>query len=175
MQTEASLNYILGSISECSARALAKHLSNRRSTYAIICNMPTLSHTFLASLHEGFSDLPKHKRVSGHPQLLLQSLLRVSVRPTTSFYRGFQCDPQLPFIEGFSATHNFPLSRVSVRPTTSFYLIIFYSSLLLQLTQSYSSIPLKITHAQPSIPMQITSPVAHRRSLHVSSQSSIGT
>ena len=101
MQTEASLNYILGSISECSARALAKHLSNGRSTYAIICNMPTLSHTFLASLHEGFSDLPKHKRVSGHPQLLLQSLLRVSVRPTTSFYRGFQCDPQLPFISLF--------------------------------------------------------------------------
>ena len=51
-------------------------------------------------------------------------------------YWGFQCDPQLPFIEGFSATHNFPLSRVSVRPTTSFYLIIFYSSLLLQITQS---------------------------------------
>ena len=101
MHTEASLNYILGSISECSARALAKHLSNRRSTYAIICNMPTSSHTFLASLHEGFSDLPKHKRVSGHPQLLLQSLLRVSVRPTTSFYRGFQCDPQLPFISLF--------------------------------------------------------------------------
>jgi hypothetical protein len=111
MHTEASLNYIHGSISESSARAPAKHLSNRRSTYAIICNMPTLSHTFLASLHEGFSDLPKHKRVSGHPQLLLQSLLRVSVRPTTSFYRGFQCDPQLPFIEGFSATHNFLLSH----------------------------------------------------------------
>jgi hypothetical protein len=53
MHTEASLNYILGSISECSARVLAKHQSNRCSTYAIICNMPTLSHTFLASLHEG--------------------------------------------------------------------------------------------------------------------------
>jgi hypothetical protein len=36
-------------------------------------------------------------------------------------YWGFQCDPQLPFIEGFSATHNFLLSRVSVRPTTSLY------------------------------------------------------
>ena len=63
-------------------------------------------HCGRATTHNSKFTLPSHVSAKtqeglGHPRLLLQSLLRVSVRPTTSFYRGFQCDPQLPFISLF--------------------------------------------------------------------------